>query len=240
MFPLHLFLYCAVHYTPACRRQAIFVLFNLQTARVGVMRSTNQKRGRGRPRSFDLDDALDRAVEVFWKNGYEGADMTALTDAMGINRPSLYVAYKDKRTLFFKAVERYYQTIAKIPLPTAVDGKRCPDLSPIGAAILNLFYGSKQPRGCLIACVLADQANGHEDAKKVLKKIIMLEERRLEQWAGQFLSGEHAISRGQSFASLLIAILHSTAIKASAGVPEQQMRRELTASMMVLSTILGS
>ena len=40
-----------------------------------------KKRGRGRPRSFDIDAALDRAVEVFWKNGYEGADLSALTEA---------------------------------------------------------------------------------------------------------------------------------------------------------------
>src|SRR4029078_10093685 len=124
------------------------------------MHAIQQKRGRGRPRSFDVDAALDRAVEIFWKNGYEGADLTALTQAMGINRPSLYVAYGDKRALFFKAVERYYLTIARIPLPAATHGK-CPDLSFFTEAFLDLFYHHKRSRGCLIACVLADQSNAH-------------------------------------------------------------------------------
>jgi AcrR family transcriptional regulator len=202
------------------------------------MQVLSTKRGRGRPRSFDVDIALDRAVEIFWKNGYEGADLTALTEAMGINRPSLYVAYGHKRALFFKAVERYYQTLAKIPLPTTTDLK-CPDLSFITEAILNLFYRHKGSRGCLIACVLADQANTHEDARAILKEILIREERRLEKWARNFLSGESTEMKARCFANLLIATLHSVAIKASAGVSRRQVKSELEATMSVLTGILN-
>src|SRR5690349_5468094 len=61
----------------------------------------------GRPREFDLDERLDRAMRVFWRLGYEGAGLAELTEAMGISRPSLYAAYGNKETLFRKAVERY-------------------------------------------------------------------------------------------------------------------------------------
>jgi len=61
----------------------------------------------GRPRSFDREQALDAAMRVFWKQGYEGASLTALTAAMGINRPSLYAAFGDKAGLFREAVARY-------------------------------------------------------------------------------------------------------------------------------------
>ena len=61
----------------------------------------------GRPRSFDRDRALDAAMRVFWTQGYEGASLTALTSAMGINRPSLYAAFGDKAGLFREAVARY-------------------------------------------------------------------------------------------------------------------------------------
>ena len=61
----------------------------------------------GRPRSFNRDQALDAAMHVFWEQGYEGASLTALTGAMGINRPSLYAAFGDKAGLFREAVARY-------------------------------------------------------------------------------------------------------------------------------------
>ncbi|SCE88502.1 transcriptional regulator, TetR family [Micromonospora coriariae] len=62
---------------------------------------------RGRPRGFDADEALERAVEVFWRQGYEGASVSDLTAAMGINKPSLYAAYGGKEELFRKVVARY-------------------------------------------------------------------------------------------------------------------------------------
>lgn len=62
---------------------------------------------KGRPREFDADQALDRALEVFWRNGYEGASMADLTEAMGISRPSLYGAFGNKEDLFRKALDRY-------------------------------------------------------------------------------------------------------------------------------------
>jgi AcrR family transcriptional regulator len=61
----------------------------------------------GRPREFDVDRALDRALRVFWHKGYEGASLPELTKAMGINRPSLYAAFGNKEALFRKALERY-------------------------------------------------------------------------------------------------------------------------------------
>jgi AcrR family transcriptional regulator len=61
----------------------------------------------GRARAFDADEALDRAMRVFWTKGYEGASLSDLTEAMGINRPSLYSAYGNKQELFRKALERY-------------------------------------------------------------------------------------------------------------------------------------
>lgn len=61
----------------------------------------------GRPRAFDVDAALDRALEVFWRQGYEGTSLSDLTTAMGVNRPSLYAAFGNKEELFVKALDRY-------------------------------------------------------------------------------------------------------------------------------------
>ncbi|MEU6784988.1 TetR/AcrR family transcriptional regulator [Nonomuraea angiospora] len=61
----------------------------------------------GRPRGFDADEALENAMRVFWENGYEGASLTDLTEAMRINRTSMYAAFGNKEELFRKALMRY-------------------------------------------------------------------------------------------------------------------------------------
>ncbi len=64
---------------------------------------------KGRPREFDIDSALEKALYVFWQHGYEGASLTDLTEAMGISRPSLYAAFGNKEELFRRALDRYAQ-----------------------------------------------------------------------------------------------------------------------------------
>jgi AcrR family transcriptional regulator len=61
----------------------------------------------GRPPAFNIDIALEQALHLFWRKGYLGTSLTDLTEAMGINRPSLYAAFGNKETLFRKALDRY-------------------------------------------------------------------------------------------------------------------------------------
>ncbi|TWB03867.1 TetR/AcrR family transcriptional regulator [Bradyrhizobium stylosanthis] len=63
--------------------------------------------GMGRPREFDAEMALDQAMEVFWRHGYEGATIAQLTEAMGINPPSLYACFGNKEGLLKAALDRY-------------------------------------------------------------------------------------------------------------------------------------
>ena len=65
------------------------------------------KRPRGRPKGFIPDEALDRAVEMFWEHGYEGVDVDRIAHAVNVTKPALYRAFGDKPTLLLKAVERY-------------------------------------------------------------------------------------------------------------------------------------
>ena len=65
---------------------------------------------RGQGRKFDVDTALDAAMSLFWRNGYEGTSIANLTTAMGIKTSSLYAAFKDKKNLFYLVVEHYLKT----------------------------------------------------------------------------------------------------------------------------------
>lgn len=69
--------------------------------------TTDTKKLRGRPRVFDMDEALDKALQIFWKRGYEGASLAELTEALGVNKPSLYAAFGNKEELFMKALSKY-------------------------------------------------------------------------------------------------------------------------------------
>ena len=78
----------------------------------------------GRHREFDVEQALDAALCVFWRKGYEGASYADLTAAAGVERPALYSAFGNKEELFRKALQRYYQrfhhyTPEALTLPTA-------------------------------------------------------------------------------------------------------------------------
>jgi AcrR family transcriptional regulator len=107
--------------------------------------------GRGRPRTFDREAALHDAMRVFWEHGYEGAAMSDLTQAMGINSPSLYAAFGSKEQLFREAVELYRRTEgspATEALRTAPTAR-----AAIGGALREnvvAYTEPENPRGCMI------------------------------------------------------------------------------------------
>jgi AcrR family transcriptional regulator len=68
----------------------------------------------GRPREFEIDDAIEKATGLFWRNGYEGTSLSDLTKAIGITPPSFYFAFGSKEALFKKVIERYFAKQSKI------------------------------------------------------------------------------------------------------------------------------
>jgi AcrR family transcriptional regulator len=116
------------------------------------------RRGPGRPREFDVDDALDAAVEVFWRQGYDGTSLSDLTAAMGLNRPSLYAAFGNKEQLFAKVLERYSEQ----HMAFMREALQAPSAHRVAHMLLSGFVASatdpRTPPGCLT--VLAAAATG--------------------------------------------------------------------------------
>src|SRR5262249_55879194 len=79
------------------------------------------ERGRGRPRQYDPERALADAAESFWKTGYAGTSLDELAAATGMNRPSLYAAFGDKRDLYLKTLERYREQSRTLAMQLLAD-----------------------------------------------------------------------------------------------------------------------
>jgi len=103
----------------------------------------------GRPRAFDKDQALDRALDVFWRKGYEGATLCDLTSAMGINPPSLYAAFGNKEGLFRQALDRYWdlQAASRDVALSAPTARAVAEALLRGAA--KFLSDPCHPKGCL-------------------------------------------------------------------------------------------
>ena len=187
-----------------------------------------RKSGRlGRPRAFDPDRALDRALQVFWRKGFEGASLTDLTEAMGINRPSLYAAFGDKEALFRKALDRYGHGPAAhlrqaLKQPTA---RRVVERLLGGEA--DLLTDPRNPRGCLL--VQGALACG-EAADSVRRELI---EHRARFTAAIHERLKRAKSEGDlppganpaDLARFIATVMNGMAVQAAGGATRRQLQR---------------
>ncbi|MDI1360686.1 TetR/AcrR family transcriptional regulator [Methylotenera sp.] len=112
-----------------------------------VKQTTKQ---RGRPPSFNQDEALEKALHVFWLHGYEGTSMAELTEALGMNKPSIYAAFGNKEELFRKALAKYLEGPAAfvaeaLNQPTA---HRVVENFLFGA--VEFLTNANTPRGCMV------------------------------------------------------------------------------------------
>jgi AcrR family transcriptional regulator len=180
----------------------------------------------GRPREFDVDKALDLALQVFWRKGYEGASMADLTETMGITRPSLYAAFGNKEELFRKALDRYVDgpggyvqvALAKPTMRAVVEHL----LYETAAALTDPNHP-----GCLAVQGALTCGDAAESIKQELMSRRATSERDLRQRC------ERAIAEGDlppgsdaaDLAAYLSAFLQGMAVQAAGGTTREQLRK---------------
>ena len=191
------------------------------------MKSISAPAARGRPRAFDPDTALERAMHVFWAKGYEGASLSDLTGAMRINRPSLYAAFGNKEHLFGKVLDRY------VDGPLAYFGKAlaAPKARDIVEQILfgaaRMAGDPRLPAGCLmvqgaLACGNAAGSVRKEAAGRRATSEVALR-RRLQR-----AKREGDLPRNADPAELaryVMTVLQGMAVQGADGAGRDQLRR---------------
>src|ERR1700722_1743597 len=180
----------------------------------------------GRTRQFDVDEALDLALEVFWARGYEGATLPELTKAMGINRPSLYAAFGNKEQLFRKALDRYQTG----PMSFLTEALKEPTARAAAEAIFSGFIRMQRNRvkgrGCLI--VAGALASG-EGAETVRQELAQLRQSIVAVFRKRF---ERAVENGDlpkgadcpTLARYIATVLNGLAVQVASGTKEKELR----------------
>lgn len=182
----------------------------------------------GRPRGFDRDQALTRALDVFWRRGYELASVAELCSAMGVNPPSLYAAFGNKSKLFLEAVDFYehrYWDATWEALEVEPD---------IHQAVANFFDASARillspqaPCGCLVVLAAVSVSDASVEVREAIDAL------RLEGKALFVKRLKRAVKEGQlpaqtelkSLAGALNTMLEGLSIQARDGLSTPEMRR---------------
>lgn len=187
----------------------------------------------GRPRAFDAEVALGRALEVFWRQGYEGTALSELTEVMGINRPSLYAVFGNKEELFDKVVARYVTG----PMSFAEQALEQPRARDV---IERLVYGTvdlttrPETPGCLVvACVQAcgpDAGPARQIAIARRKSSETALRCRLERARDEGdLAGDPA-----DLARLVMTVTDGIAVQAAAGATREELLRTAEIALRAL------
>lgn len=185
-------------------------------------------RRRGRPRQYDPEQALARAAESFWKGGYAGTSLDDLVAATGMNRPSLYAAFGDKRDLYVKTLERYQKRSRSKSLELLADSKSLREfLTRFYDGALDIYRaGNDEARGCYSISTAPAQATVDPAVRAFLHDSIAGTDAFLADVISQARDrGEIAASADPSaLAQIATATLHTIAVRSRVGAPRKQLK----------------
>jgi AcrR family transcriptional regulator len=184
-------------------------------------------RGRGRPRTFEREPALRRAMDLFWEKGFDNCSMTDLVDAMGVNSPSIYAAFGNKERLYREAVELYVQTEGGAAFRKFESHSTLREsLEAMFETSIELFTAARPSRGCMIflggAAVGAEHVELRNFLQELRLKVTRTVEKRLKK----------AIEQGElvrdidaaALATLCMSVFSGLSIQAADGASKRKLR----------------
>jgi AcrR family transcriptional regulator len=195
----------------------------------------------GRKRCFDKSDALDKAMRVFWQNGYAGTSVTDLTDALGINKPSLYAAFGNKEQLFGAALEHYTSHYGTPILQRLSEPAEAPFAERIRAymlAITELVSSNTSPKGCFLVKSNCEAGGGAipEDISLSLQAMRSVHQQAIrkvvesEQQKGLVLK----TAKPADIAEYLLSVLYGISVQARQGKSKRELAKVVDIALNAL------
>lgn len=190
-----------------------------------------------RPKEFNPDDAVEKAMQVFWHKGYESTSMEDLLGAMDLNRGSLYDTFGDKRQLFLKVVDRYCSTVvgSKFALLDQ-PGPALPTLRQFIRGMLEGALADPQRRGCLIANTVMELGPHEKEIADTLRQTLkMLEDAffRILDRAKQ--RGElNSQKDSRALARFLTTMMQGTIVMIKSGAAAETVRQTTDTALSIL------
>ena len=191
-------------------------------------------RKKGRPLSFDRDDALNKAMLLFWRHGYEATSLNDLTTTLGVKPSSIYSVFGDKKRLFLEAVARYMSgpiTTESI-IDQAEDGREAA-LGLLKAAAVG-FTGQDTPAGCLLASSAISCSEAANDVKEELAAIRRgIEVKLRDKVISSVKAGKLPVStNAEALACLTMAVIQGMSTLARDGAPQDKLLRVVDTAML--------
>ncbi len=198
----------------------------------------NAPKPRGRPRSFDETEALERAIQVYWSKGYDGVTIDDLVAGMGVGRPSLYSVFGDKRALFLRVLKAYAEKKGALAAKALLSPQTLRDsLARFLKHAVETATEKGPARGCLLLCVapLVDDPEVRQFLQNAAAGVAALVEGRFRDAisAGEIPSDFPVAVR----ASQLIDFARGLTMRAQIGTPRKTLLKdaEEAADLVLLS-----
>ena len=185
-------------------------------------------RPRGRPRAYDPDQAIGRALDTFWSAGYSGTSLDDLAAATGMNRPSLYGAFGDKRALFLKALEAYRTRSGGVSDAVAAQGGPLRTrLRNAYRAALDIYFEGETPRGCFFTGAAAVGAVEDPDVAAAIRTALAeIDEGFVDIFQRALRKGEiPPTADPAALGCLASSLIHSFSLRARTGTPRAELDR---------------